>query len=91
MRANQKLGSAWPNTEIVRASRSIQELGRSAAMTPSGMAMTRAKPRAQTPRVIVTGNRAPIIEETGSLKKNEVPKSPRSALPAQSRYCAASG
>ena len=65
VRANQKVGMAWPTTASVRAKRSAKLLGRTAASTPSGMASTSAKAMAQAPRIMVTGSRAKITSATG--------------------------
>ena len=55
-------------TEMVRATRSIQVLGRMEANTPMGMETMSAKRRAEIPRVMVTPIRSRIIFRTGSLK-----------------------
>ena len=68
IRANQKEGSAWPKTEVVSASRSIQVLGLIAATTPNGMASTSAKTRALAPRVMVIFIRPPSSSVTFFLK-----------------------
>ena len=65
VRANQKLGMAWPTTATVRAKRSKMLLGRTAASTPSGIASTSAKPMAAAPRMMVTGSRAKMMSATG--------------------------
>jgi hypothetical protein len=65
---SQKLGMACPMTERKRAVRSIQLLGRMAAITPSGMEKTRAKTMAEKPRIKVAGRRAAMIWLTGTRK-----------------------
>ena len=68
MRPNQKLGIAWPATEMNRATRSMIELGRIAATTPKGTAVSSAKVIPQTPSVMVTLNRSAMSEATGRRK-----------------------
>ena len=84
--AKKKLGNAWPTTARVRAKRSIMVFGRIAASTPSGMDSTSAKVSALAPSIMVTGARSKTTEATSVLRYSERPKSPWTALPAQSRY-----
>ena len=65
IRANQKLGKAWPITERNKAILSIMLLGLIAAATPSGTAKIIAKLIAKTPNVIVVGNHSTINSVTG--------------------------
>ena len=55
---SQKLGMAWADTAMSSANRSAQELGLSAAMAPSGMAMTMVDHGAESARTIVTPARS---------------------------------
>ncbi len=68
VRANQKLGMACPMTATVSAKRSIMELGRIAANTPSGIERIKAKARAQAPNSIVVGRRSKTTEATSDFR-----------------------
>src|SRR5260370_18396005 len=86
MSANQKLGNAWPSTERPSAKRSSQELGLTAASTPSGSDSDSAKASAQMPSISVIGSRSAISSPTDTFRKKDSPKSPPIAFPTQSPY-----
>src|SRR5215831_10218108 len=56
---------------MVRARRSIQEFGRSAAAIPSGIETNSAISSAEMPSIMVTGRRSAMIGKTGCLRKND--------------------
>ena len=89
--ANQNVGIACPITAMVSVSRSIQLLGFKAAITPSGIDSTSAKPSADAPRIMVVGMRWSTSAATGVRKYSESPKSPSAARPSHSKYWRASG
>jgi hypothetical protein len=66
--AKKKFGSAWPNTAMASASRSIQLFGRRAATTPSGIAIRSAKASESKPSCSVTGSLSSTRAATSLLK-----------------------
>ncbi len=89
--ASRKLGIERPIRANSRASRSLRAFWRTAEITPAGTAKRTAMITASSVTSSVTGRRRTISDSTGLPVRKESPRSPRSTLPSQNRYCTGSG
>ena len=87
MMASQNSGTDWPNRAIPLATRSSQELRRTAERMPRGTPTSTVRASATAPSCSDTGRRSAITlpaDSSGNL--NDGPKSPCRALPRKVRY-----
>jgi hypothetical protein len=88
---SQKSGIASPMLEKVVMMRSAHPPCLTAARMPSGTPMRIVSTRAPSASDRVTGKRCRIDCMTVSWSKNDVPRSPCTALPSQMPYCCTNG
>src|SRR5688572_8027530 len=89
--ASQKPGTDRPRIATLRASRSPRLSWRTAAMMPTGSAISSEMASAMSASSSVIGSRWPISSSTGRFVHSDSPRSPRTARPAHSTYCTCSG
>ena len=88
---SQKPGIASPLIATIVPIMSSREFGRIAERMPIGIATSSATAIAIAANWSVTGKRACIASQTGSLVRTERPRSPWSIRPSQSPYWTGSG
>src|SRR5262245_21684422 len=89
--ATQNVGSDCPSTAMTCAVRSSPVPFFTAAITPSGNAMASETPMAKAARLSELGRRSRRSSPTGRRARSDMPKSPRTALPTNDRYCSTYG